>query len=377
MSKTILILGASYAGLNIAHSLLKRTLTTVKDYKVILVSPTSHHYHNIASVRAIIPGQFADEKVFGEIAPGFKHYPEGSFQFILGAASSLDPTAKTVTISTTNGEKVQPYDILVIATGTRTIGEVPWKSSLNGYEHTRDGLHKIQDQIKAAQTIVVGGAGPTGVETAAELAFEYGKTKEITLITAGKELLVDSMPTNIAQGAENTIKKMHVNVLKGVKITGSAPTADGKTELSLSDGTTKTVDLYLPTIGVIPNTEYIPKNLLDSKCQVIVDEYLRVKGVEDVWAAGDLTNLDFAQIIYAEKQASAAAKNLDLVLKGKEPVGYKSGGEGGRMMGLALGRSKATGRSGNMKIPSLVIWWFKGRTLGTEKMPSVVNGSAF
>jgi hypothetical protein len=49
-------------------------------------------------------------------------------------------------------------------------------------------------------------------------------------------------------------------------------------------------------------------------------------------------------------------KNLDLVLKGKEPVAYKYGG--GRTLGLTLGRSKATGRSGNMKIPSLVIWWF-------------------
>lgn len=233
---------------------------------------------------------------------------------------------------------------------------MPWKSSLNGYEHTRDGLHKIQEQVKAAQTIVVGGAGPTGVETAAELAFEYGKTKEITLVTAGKELLVDSMPTNIAQGAENTIKKMHVNVVKNVKILDSTPTADGKTELSLDNGEKKIVDLYLPTVGVIPNTEYVPTDLLDGKGQVVVDEFLRVKGAEDVWAAGDLTSLDFAQIIYAEKQATAVAKNLDLVLKGKEPVAYKTGGD--RMMGLALGRSKATGRSGNMKIPSLVIWWF-------------------
>jgi NADH dehydrogenase FAD-containing subunit len=232
---------------------------------------------------------------------------------------------------------------------------VPWKSSLNGYEHTRNGLHKIQEQVKAAKTIVVGGAGPTGVETAAELGFEYGKAKEITLVTAGNELLVDSMPTNIAQGAENTIKKMHVNVVKGVKVLSSTPTADGKTELSLDNGENMIVDLYLPTIGVIPNTEYVPKNLLDDKGQVVVDEFLRVKATEDIWAAGDLTSLDFAQIVYTEKQATAAAKNLDLVLKGKEPVAYKSGG--GRIMALALGRSKATGRSGDMKIPSLVIWW--------------------
>lgn len=37
--------------------------------------------------------------------------------------------------------------------------------------------------MKAAKTIVVGGAGPTGVETAAEIGFEYGKDKEVTLVS--------------------------------------------------------------------------------------------------------------------------------------------------------------------------------------------------
>ena len=340
-------------------------------------------------------------QLFAEIAPGFRHYPEGSFEFVHGTASSLDPTAKTVTISTGTDSKTITYDILVLTTGTRTNGEVPWKSSLNGYEHTRDGLHKIQGRVRDARSIVVGGAGPTGVETAAELAFEYGKTKEITLVTAGKELLADCMPTNIAQGAENTIKKMNVNVVKGVKILSSTPAADGQTRLALDNGEKMLVDLYLPTVGVILNTEYVPKGLLDAKGQVVVNEYLQVKDAQDIWAAGDLTNLDFAQIIYAGKQATAVAKNLDLVLKGKEPVAYKTGGD--RIMGLSLGRSKATGRSGTMKIPSIVMWWFstftrrtsplsflpiyqfeqrankstEGRTLGTENLPKVVNGSAF
>lgn len=62
-------------------------------------------------------------------------------------------------ISTASGERKQTYDILVLATGSRTKGDVPWKSSLAGYEATRDGLHKMQAQVKAAKSIVVGGAG--------------------------------------------------------------------------------------------------------------------------------------------------------------------------------------------------------------------------
>lgn len=376
MTKTILILGASYAGLTVAHTLLKKTFTSVKDYKVVLVSPTTHFYLNLASVRAIVPGQIPDEKIFGEIASGFKHYPKSSFQFILGTASRLDPTTKSVSISTSTGEMKQEYDILVLATGSRYIGDAaPWKSSLKGYETTKELLHKTQGQVKAARSIVVGGAGPTGVESAAELGFEYGKTKDITLITAGNELLIGSLPANIAKGAEKQLRGMNIKVIKGTKVTDATITAEGKTELKLSDGSKKTVDLYLPTVGVVPNSDYIPKTLLNEKGEVKVDDFLRVKDVENVWAAGDIIDLEPSQIIYAEKQATALVKNLDLQLKGKDLVAYTYGGS--RMLGLSLGRSKATGANGNMKLPSIMIWYFKGRTLGTENLPKYITGSKF
>lgn len=40
----IVILGASYAGISIAHKLLKHTLPDVKDLKVVLISPSTHMY---------------------------------------------------------------------------------------------------------------------------------------------------------------------------------------------------------------------------------------------------------------------------------------------------------------------------------------------
>jgi NADH dehydrogenase FAD-containing subunit len=103
-------------------------------------------------------------------------------EFVLGTASKLEPSSKTVTISTPKGDRTQAYDILIIATGAHSVGDVPWKASLSGYQATVDTLHKIQEQVKAAKTIVVGGAGPTGVETSGELGYEYGKDKEITLV---------------------------------------------------------------------------------------------------------------------------------------------------------------------------------------------------
>ncbi|CZR62279.1 uncharacterized protein PAC_12176 [Phialocephala subalpina] len=375
MAKTIVILGASYAGLTIAHKLLKHTLKTVnEETKVVVVSPTTHQYWNLASVRAIVPGQIPDEKLFSSIPDGLAQYKD-SAHFIHGTATGLDIPSKTVLIRTPSGEEQkQPYDTLILTTGCRTIDSAsPWKSSLNGYEATKDALHTIQEEVKNAKTIVVGGAGATGVETAAELGFEFGKGKEVTLITAGQQLLT-GVPPSVAAFAENELKKLHVSVLKEVKITSSFASAN-KTELTLSNGDKMLVDLYLPTIGVIPNSEFIPKELKDEKGYVTVDQYLKVKGTEDIWAAGDITDCQAAQFIYCEKQAEALSKNLDLVLNGKEPVVYKA--DGPPIMGVSLGRSRATGRFGNMKMPSLVIWFVKGRTLGVQKLPGLVSGSAF
>jgi NADH dehydrogenase FAD-containing subunit len=155
--------------------------------------------------------------------------------------------------------------------------------------------------------------GPTGVEAAAELGFEYGKNKEITLvitlpshkrpspnlhqITGGSQLLV-GVPPHVATFSETELKKLHVSLLYSTKITSASTLSSGQTELTLSNGSTMTVDLYLPTIGLLPNTEYVPKELLNEKGDVMVDQFLRVKSVSDVWAAGDIVDCQPGQFVY-------------------------------------------------------------------------------
>ncbi|KAH8656106.1 hypothetical protein BGZ60DRAFT_385327 [Tricladium varicosporioides] len=354
MANTVVVLGAAYAGLGVAHSLLKYTKKDVKDLKVVLVAPTDKMYWNLASVRAVVPGQIADEKMFMDIAPGFKQYPTGSFEFIIGKATSIDPEGKLVTISTPGGEVKQGYTNLVIATGSRASGDFPWKSSLEGSEKTKELLHAYQQKVKAARSIVVAGAGPTGTETTAELAFEY-KDKEITLVTAGSTVLA-GLPPSVTKFADNQLRNMKVKILTDTKIVGDKVLENGATELTLSNGEKIMTELYLPTVGVIPNTEFVPKAFLNERGDVVVDEYLRVKNAKDIWAAGDVVDVQPSQMMYAANQSKALAKNLDHVLKGQQPVVYKT--DGSPMIAVSLGRSKGTGRSGNMRLPSLIVCRF-------------------
>lgn len=148
---------------------------------------------------------------------------------------------------------------------------------------------------------------------------------------------------------------MNITVRLRTRINSTKELSTGQTELSVSNGEKILCNLYLPTVGTIPNSEYIPKELLDGQNFVKVDQHLRVHGAEDVWAAGDIINAQPSQYIYADKQALALAKNLDLVLGSKDPIVYKT--DGAPILAVALGRSRATGRSRNLKWPSIIVWF--------------------
>jgi NADH dehydrogenase FAD-containing subunit len=180
--KHILILGGSYAGISTAHRLFKQT-SKVEAFKITLISPNTHFYWNIASPRGIIPGQISDDKIFQPIAAGFTKYSSDQFQFILAAAKSIDFKGQKVEILAKDGSKSTiSYDFLILATGSRTKEVTPFKM-LDSTEDTMEILHDFQSRVEEAKTIVVAGAGFTGVETAGELGYTYGKEKKIIMVS--------------------------------------------------------------------------------------------------------------------------------------------------------------------------------------------------
>ncbi|KAI0543960.1 hypothetical protein F4679DRAFT_592006 [Xylaria curta] len=381
MTKTVVILGGAYAGVQVAHRLLKSTLPAVKDLKVILVSKNSNFYWNLASVRAIIPGVLKEKDYTQPIAPGFAKYPAGTFEFIVGTAQAVDHNSNTVQVAVGDEatERVLNYDYLVVATGSRNAGtsDVPWKN--NGtHEEITALIAKTQQEVKAAKHIVVGGAGTTGVEVAAELGFEYGKPKdpankkEIVLLSAKKEILGGD---SIAGNVESELSKLNVGVIGSVRVTGTTTAPDGKTVVLLENGDRIFTDLYLPTVGLTPNTEFMPNDLLTENKFISVDQHYAVKGTDNIWAAGDVVWEPRGSFVYTDKQAAGVAKNIDAVLRGKSQSPVKT--IPFDVLMVATGRSRGAGRMGPVKAFSLMVYLIKGKTLGTDKLSAWVNGSQF
>jgi NADH dehydrogenase FAD-containing subunit len=384
MAKVVVILGAGWAGLPLAHKLLKYTLPKSKDsLKVILVSPNTHFYWNLAAVRGVIPGEFSDDELFLPIQTGFAEYPDGSFEFVLGKASSINPDSNTVEIARNDGvQSVLPYDQLVIATGSQISSELPFKP-VGTHEETLIALHRLQNQIGAAKSIVVAGAGPTGVETAGELAARYGAEKDITLIIGGEHALQSSnVLPSVSKTAEKDLQKLGVKLVHNTRveksnIDGGQKNEQGEWEatqitLTLSDGSTLGTNLYLPLFGVKMNTSFVPANLLDSTGSIVLEKTMRVAGTENIWGIGDVGNLEPKQVTVIDGQIIHLSAALDSVLTGEGQV--KDYMVGKAMIFITMGRKYATAQIGRWKLWGWITAYVKGRNIFVDTAKQYVDG---
>ncbi|KAH8901977.1 FAD/NAD(P)-binding domain-containing protein [Coniochaeta sp. PMI_546] len=374
MSKTVVILGGGISGIATAHKLLKHTAPKLKGLKVILVSVSTHFYFNIAAVRGLIPGEIPDDALFHPIEPGFDKYPKGSFEFVVGTATALDLAGNAVQVRTPEQDRTLVYDQLVIATGSSLSSDIPFKT-LGSYGETIESWHKLQNQVKAAKSIVVAGAGPTGIETIGELANKYGTTKKLTLIIDGEHALPTLLPS-VGKTAEAELAKMKVDLVRKVRVTGVEDIGDG-TKLTLSNGKTLVTDVFLPLYGVRPNTSFVPAHLLDASGSVKVDKTLRVEGLKNVWAVGDVNNVEVKLAMRAESQTVHLFPNLEATLLGKGEATlaeYKPSAQ--TMMFVTVGKKKGTGQIGTWKAFSFMVSYVKGRTLFVDKVPPLVAGKS-
>ena len=382
MAKAVVILGAGWAGLPLAHKLLKYTLPKTRDgLKVFLVSPNSHFYWNVAAVRGVIPDAISDEQLFLPIEPGFAQYCAENFEFVLGKAERLDLEDNTVEVAKNDGsQRSLSYDQLVIATGSQIRGNLPFKT-VGTYEETLAALHSLQKQIDIAKSIVVAGGGPTGVETAGELAAAYRGDKDITLVIGGDHALQAAhVLPSVSQAVERDLQKLAVKLVRNTQVKGVHTKAKGEedaaaqTTLTLSNGSILVADLYLPLFGVQLNMDFVPRSLHDSAGNLSLDKTMRVVGTKNVWGIGDVGNIEAKQLTVTDAQIIHLSAALDFVLTGDggQVKEYKPSGK--KMIFITMGKKYATGQIGGWKLWGWITSYVKGRLLFVDTAQGYVGG---
>ncbi|KFA74349.1 hypothetical protein S40288_06687 [Stachybotrys chartarum IBT 40288] len=372
MSTTVVILGAGWAGLPLAHKLLKYTLPKLPQLKVILVSPNDHFFWNVAATRGIIPGEIPDPELFVPIGPAFKQYPAESFELVLGKAAGLDQAGNVVSVRLNTGSEWSiVYNHLVVATGSRLTSGLPLKL-LDSYEATLSAWHDLQREVGAAKSIIVAGGGATGVEVAGELAARYQAAKQITLVIDGDEPL-PTASSSVRATLTRDLQKLGVTTVTKTRVAGADKNAEtGRWTITTNNARIQ-ADLYLPLFGITVNSSFLPRQLLDDSGSLRLSPDMRVMGTDNVWGIGDIGNLEAKQLTVIDAQIIHLATALDTVLTTSNPAAPYRPNEK-KMIFLSLGRKHATGQIGNWKLWGFMVNYVKGRRLFVDTAKGYVHG---
>ncbi|GFP55189.1 hypothetical protein ACSS6W_009525 [Trichoderma asperelloides] len=374
--KNIVVLGVGVAAAPLIRQTMRNVVLKDKDYKMIVVAPNTHFHWPIAMPRVIVPGQLSDDKAMIDLRPFFKEYPEDQFEFVLGVASAMDPASSTVTVSPTEGSsRTINYHTLIVATGSSS-PNMPWKT-MGSTEETKQRVHELRQQIESAKTIVVVGGGATGTETAGELGFEYSKTgkKEVYLIYNDRLPLTPPTIDSVRKAAKNELEKLKVKLVPNTTVSSVQQSgSDTVLTLTSSDGTTKTLttQAYIPSTGVVPNTSFVSANLLDSKGYIKQTKALLAEGFDNIFVVGDVGNLEASKAGTASAQTIHLVKALPIYFKGGAMPAYSPSTT--EISAVTLGRSRATGQMGSIKLFSYLIYYAKGRFLGTDYCHLIAAG---
>ncbi|KIV85127.1 hypothetical protein PV11_00862 [Exophiala sideris] len=378
----IVIIGASFGGISVAQGLLKTTIPqltqTGKQYKVIQIAPNDEFFWKIAAPRVIAnPNAMPLNKALLPITPHFKDYKPEQYEFIKAYVTSIDPSSKTVHTSTSAAVH---YDSLVIASGT-TFESAIWTVT-DGSEALRAALKEIHEKLPTAQTILVAGGGPAGVETAGELGETYGKKKDITFLSGSTSLLPRIQNKKVGQDAQSRLERMGVKVINDNLKVVSYTQEGGKYVLKLSNGETRTVDVFIEATGDKPNSKFIPQEWLDEKRRVKTDPHtlrLDVPGVTGVYCIGAVGNYSDGSVMDVRFAKPAIVESIKSDLQGQAPGPrtkniYKKFQSD--MQIVPVGSQGGVGVLFGWKAPSFIVKVAKAKDFMIGQAVKVVEGTA-
>jgi 3-phenylpropionate/trans-cinnamate dioxygenase ferredoxin reductase subunit len=180
------------------------------------------------------------------------------------------------------------YEKLVLATGgtPRRLGggddDVIYFRDLDDYRRARG----LSDE--GASFAVIGG-GFIGSEMAAALNLAG---RDVTIVVPEPGIGWRNFPPELAAHVTGEYRRRGVTVHTEALVDKVEP--DGsQTVVTLKDGRSLTVDAVVAGLGIVPNVELAESLGLAVDDGIVVDEYGRVDGADDVFATGDVVRFPY------------------------------------------------------------------------------------
>ncbi|MBK6950815.1 MAG: NAD(P)/FAD-dependent oxidoreductase [Crocinitomicaceae bacterium] len=370
----VVIIGGGFGGIQLAKMFKN------KDVQVVIVDKNNYHtfqplmYQVATSALEAESIAYPIRKIFNKSKNIF---------FRLGEVTHIDAEKKMIEF----GNDTLEYDYLVIASGAKTnyfgnegltISAMPMKSILESLDLRTMLLQNFEHALlinnerkkQGMMNVVIAGAGPTGVELAGALGelkrsvfpkdypeLDLGKMN-IYLVQSGDRVLPMLSPKSSLK-AKKYLEKLGVTVVLNTRVLdyfGDYVQTD-----TGQDIIAKTL---IWTAGVTGNPiKGMPKETIGRGDRIQVDEFNQVKGLQDVFAIGDVACMVQKDWPNGHPQVAPGAmqqgKLLGKNLVGKicynkpyKPFKYK---DKGAM--ATVGKNKALVEMGRLKIGGAVAWF--------------------
>lgn len=299
--KRVIIVGGGYAGFTLA-----RTLDA--DADVTLIEPRDRFVHNVAAMRALV-----EPKLFDRIAIPYDRLLKRGTVLRARAVETADRSVKLSDGRTIEG------DVIVVATGSTYAS--PFKPKGDDVAGIIAASRAAHDQLRAAKSVAIVGAGAVGTELAGEIAAGM-KSKAVTLISSTPTLFPEFSP-GLGRKLEAQLKHMGVKLRLGVTARALKQTdAPFAGRLDMTDGPAVQADLIFPVIGAKPVTDLLralPGAKFDAIGRAEVDGWLRPSSHPNTFALGDAIAVgDGMTIVAIMRQQPWLTKTIKAVLAGKK-----------------------------------------------------------
>jgi NADH dehydrogenase FAD-containing subunit len=305
MSRTVAVVGGGYGGAAVAKAL-------EPEADVVLIDPRDAFVNAAASLRALVRPDWAGSMFF----PFETLLPNG--RVVRDRAVSADPGGVTLA----SGGRVDA-DFLVLATGSGY--PYPAKPVSGSVRDALADLRRTHEELRGAGRVLILGAGPVGLELAAEIA-EVWPDKRVTVTDPAADLLPGFLP-QVREGLRRGLAERGIDLRLGTALAAPPATEPGRAgtfTVTTTAGEALTADLWFRAHGTRVHSDYLADGRLTpltAQGRVPVTESLTVRGYDHVFAVGDLTDVPEAKMAgYAMQHAEVVAANITARLRGEEPT---------------------------------------------------------
>ncbi|GCE11965.1 nitrite reductase large subunit NirB [Tengunoibacter tsumagoiensis] len=280
----LVIIGNGMAGARLVEEVLARQGSNL--FEIIMFGAEPYGNYNRILLSGVLAGTHDPKDIF--INP-LSWYEENNITLHAGKhVSAIDPVSKVVLAG---DDLVEPYDKLVIATGSKPF--VPALENLSGEQsglkdgifvfRTMDDCQEMVEYASHARKAVIVGGGLLGLEAARGL---LNRGLEVHVAHVTTHLMNVQLDPSAGKILQKSLESMGVHL--HLKKRASSVLGNGHvTGLAFQDGSLLDCDMLVISTGIRPNIELACQSGLAVDQGILVEDDLSCKGMRNIYALGE------------------------------------------------------------------------------------------